>query len=164
MMQQSKDAVMTKQLTRAFGWVTEEVLEQRDVQEFSRVLSDALERYMKGTSVEGTIQRLFEGRSENYRECTQVDFRSSTREAFHDLSLPVKNKSGLLESLRDYVKPELLTGNNKYRAEHFGLQEANMGIRFLRFPPVFQIQLKRFESVLYWFALSLLLRFPFPAC
>jgi ubiquitin carboxyl-terminal hydrolase 7 len=35
---------------------------QQDVQELNRILCDRLEEKMKGTSVEGTIARLFEGK------------------------------------------------------------------------------------------------------
>ena len=40
---------------------------------------------------------------------------------------------------------EQLTGSNQYRAEKHGLQDAVKGTRFLRFPDVLQLQLKRFE-------------------
>ncbi len=42
-------------------------------------------------------------------------------------------------------KVELLTGNNQYRAEVHGLQDARKGTRFVSLPPVLQLQLKRFE-------------------
>lgn len=38
-----------------------------------------------------------------------------------------------------------MDGENKYRAENFGLQDARKGSRFLKFPSVLQLQLKRFE-------------------
>lgn len=38
-----------------------------------------------------------------------------------------------------------MNGNNQYRAEKHGLQDAIKGSRFLKFPDVLQLQLKRFE-------------------
>ena len=38
-----------------------------------------------------------------------------------------------------------MDGDNKYQAEGYGLQDAKKGIVFQSFPPVLQIQLKRFE-------------------
>jgi ubiquitin carboxyl-terminal hydrolase 7 len=51
----------------------------------------------------------------------------------------------LRESFRDYVKVEILEGDNKYLAEGFGLQDAKKGVIFQSFPPVLNLQLKRFE-------------------
>src|SRR5260370_30032040 len=49
------------------------------------------------------------------------------------------------ESFCDYVKVERLEGNNKYKEEGFGLQDAKKGVIFQSFPPVLHLQLKRFE-------------------
>lgn len=43
------------------------------------------------------------------------------------------------------MEEDLLVGDNKYRVEGHGLQEAVKGLRFLRFPPVLQLHLKRYE-------------------
>lgn len=47
-MQMSRDGVSTKELTKAFGWGPHHVMEQQDVQEFTKFLCTALE---KGTVV-----------------------------------------------------------------------------------------------------------------
>ncbi|KAK8657469.1 hypothetical protein V6N13_035704 [Hibiscus sabdariffa] len=44
-----------------------------------------------------------------------------------------------------YVEVERLEGDNKYHAEEHGLQDAKKGVLFIDFPPVLQLQLKRFE-------------------
>jgi len=54
--------VGTKKLTKSFGWETLDSFMQHDVQELCRVLLDNMESKMKGTCVEGTIPRLFEGK------------------------------------------------------------------------------------------------------
>lgn len=61
-LQFSDKPVGTKKLTKSFGWETLDSFMQHDVQELCRVLLDNMESKMKGTCVEGTIPRLFEGK------------------------------------------------------------------------------------------------------
>lgn len=61
-LQFSDKPVGTKKLTKSFGWETLDSFMQHDVQELCRVLLDNMESKMKGTIVEGTIPRLFEGK------------------------------------------------------------------------------------------------------
>ncbi|CAL4168008.1 unnamed protein product, partial [Meganyctiphanes norvegica] len=62
-LQTSDKPVGTKKLTKSFGWETLDSFMQHDAQEFLRVLLDKLETKMKGTCVEGSIPRLFEGKT-----------------------------------------------------------------------------------------------------
>jgi ubiquitin carboxyl-terminal hydrolase 7 len=62
-----------------------------------------------------------------------------------DIQLNVKGIKNLRESFRDYVKVEILEGDKKYQAEGFGPQDAKKGVIFQSFPPIFYLQLKRFE-------------------
>lgn len=62
-------------------------LGRQDVQELNRVLCDHLEDKMKGTAVEGTIQRLFEGSIRSYIKCVNVDFTSSRVETYYDIQV-----------------------------------------------------------------------------
>ncbi|KAH9659369.1 ubiquitin carboxyl-terminal hydrolase 13 [Citrus sinensis] len=124
-LQYSDSSVATKELTKSFGWDTYDSFMQHDVQELNRVLSEKLEDKMKGTVVEGTIQQLFEGHHMNYIECINVDYKSTRKESFYEV--------------------ERLEGDNKYHAEQYGLQDAKKGVLFIDFPPVLQLQLKRFE-------------------
>ncbi|XP_019427988.1 PREDICTED: ubiquitin carboxyl-terminal hydrolase 13-like isoform X3 [Lupinus angustifolius] len=144
-LQYSDSTVATKELTKSFGWDSYDSFTQHDVQELNRVLSEKLEDKMKGTVVEGTIQHLFEGHHMNYIECINVDYKSTRRESFYDLQLDVKGCRDVYDSFDKYVEVERLEDDNKYHAEHYGLQEARKGVLFLDFPPVLQLQLKRFE-------------------
>ncbi|KAM0937163.1 putative ubiquitinyl hydrolase 1 [Dioscorea sansibarensis] len=144
-LQYSDNSVATKELTKSFGWDTYDSFMQHDVQELNRVLCEKLEDKMKGTVVEGTIQQLFEGHHMNYIECINVDYKSSRKESFYDLQLDVKGCQDVYASFDKYVEVERLEGDNKYHAEHYGLQEAKKGVLFIDFPPVLQLQLKRFE-------------------
>ncbi|CAH0719456.1 unnamed protein product, partial [Brenthis ino] len=111
--------VATKILTKSFGWETLDSFMQHDVQEFLRVLLDKLENKMKGTVVEGTVPKLFEGKMTSF-----IKF---------------------YESFKDYISIELLDGENKYDAGEHGLQEAEKGVRFDVFPPILHLHLMRFQ-------------------
>ncbi|CAN7037389.1 hypothetical protein IGI04_004445 [Brassica rapa subsp. trilocularis] len=144
-LQYNDTSVATKELTKSFGWDTYDSFMQHDVQELNRVLCEKLEDKMKGTVVEGTIQQLFEGHHMNYIECINVDYKSTRKESFYDLQLDVKGCKDVYASFDKYVEVERLEGDNKYHAEGHGLQDAKKGVLFIDFPPVLQLQLKRFE-------------------
>ncbi|KFK25054.1 ubiquitin carboxyl-terminal hydrolase 12 [Arabis alpina] len=144
-LQYNDTSVATKELTKSFGWDTYDSFMQHDVQELNRVLCEKLEDKMKGTVVEGTIQQLFEGHHMNYIECINVDYKSTRKESFYDLQLDVKGCKDVYASFDKYVEVERLEGDNKYHAEGQGLQDAKKGVLFIDFPPVLQLQLKRFE-------------------
>ncbi|CAA2983781.1 ubiquitin carboxyl-terminal hydrolase 12-like isoform X2 [Olea europaea subsp. europaea] len=144
-LQYNDTSVATKELTKSFGWDTYDSFMQHDVQELNRVLCEKLEDKMKGTVVEGTIQKLFEGHHMNYIECINVDFKSTRKESFYDLQLDVKGCKDVYASFDKYVEVERLEGDNKYHSEEHGLQDSKKGVLFIDFPPVLQLQLKRFE-------------------
>ncbi|KAI3866555.1 hypothetical protein MKX03_014826, partial [Papaver bracteatum] len=145
-LQYNEGSVATKELTESFGWNAQDSFMQRDVQELNRVLCGKLEDKMKGTVAEGTIQHLFEGHHMNYIECINVDYKSTRKESFYDIQLDVKGCRNVYASFDKYVEVEHLEGNNKYHAdEQHGLQDAKKGILFTDFPPVLQLQLKRYE-------------------
>ncbi|KAL3672243.1 hypothetical protein V7S43_002903 [Phytophthora oleae] len=144
-LQRQQKAVSTKELTRSFGWSAIDSFMQHDVQELYRILCDRLEEKMKKTRVDSAIQKLFEGKVLSFVQCVNVDFESSRDESFYDLQLDVKGCRDLMQSFRKYVEVEMLDGDNQYEAEGHGKQDAKKGIKFLNFPPVLNIQLKRFE-------------------
>jgi ubiquitin carboxyl-terminal hydrolase 7 len=124
---------------------------------------------------EGAIEKLFKGAITNFIRCKNVPYKSITNEAFYgnekekrkkrktksgvcicvvltflcvivtDLSLNVKGCKDVNASFDLYVQTETLSGNNKYYAEGYGLQDAERGCQFKSFPPVLNLQLKRFE-------------------
>lgn len=77
----------TSELTKSFGWKSADSFMQHDVQEFNRILQDKLENKMKGTPVDGMIQKLFMGKMKNYIKCVNVDFESSMMEDFYGQSI-----------------------------------------------------------------------------
>jgi ubiquitin carboxyl-terminal hydrolase 7 len=56
----------------------------------------------------------------------------------------VKGCKTLEESLDRYTSSEYLVGENQYRVEGFGLQDAVRSCQFETIPPIFIFQLKRF--------------------
>lgn len=144
-LQFSDRPVGTKKLTKSFGWETLDSFMQHDVQELCRVLLDNMESKMKGTCVEGTIPKLFEGKMVSFIRCKHVDCCSSRVEPFYDIQLNIKGKRNIYESFKDYTAVETLDGDNKYDAGDYGLQEAEKGIIFQSFPPVLHLHLLRFQ-------------------
>merc|ERR1712151_868890 len=149
-LQTSDQAVNCRELMKSFGWDTMDAFTQHDAQELNRLLCDRLEEQMKGTPMDGSIKRLFEGEYDNYIQCVDVDYQSRRNETYYDLQLNIKSERGqelrsLEESLRDFTEEETLEGENAYEAEGHGKQRAKKGIRFLTFPPVLNLQLKRFH-------------------
>ncbi len=55
---------------------------------------------MKGTSVEGTINNLFEAKTISYIKCKNVDYQSRREEIYYDISLPIKNNESIIESFQ----------------------------------------------------------------
>jgi len=96
-------------------------------------------------SLQEQLKRLFCGKMESYIRCVNVDYESRRGEEFWDLQLNVKGTKDLRASFEDLVAVEMMEGDNQYRAEGHGLQDAEKGVAFLTFPPVLHLQLKRFE-------------------
>jgi len=127
---------------------------------------------MKGTCVEGTVPKLFEGKMVSFIKCKNIDYKSTRVETFYDIQLNIKGKKNskywycvffpvqyfndrkligfffhilVYESFSDYVSTESLDGDNKYDAGEHGLQEAEKGVIFSSFPPVLHLHLMRFQ-------------------
>lgn len=154
LLQSSKDAVGTTELTKSFGWETQDIFAQQDVQELNRVLMDNLETKMKGTEVENLLTKLFVGKTKTYIKCVNVDYKSERIEDFWDIQLNVRGFKNLDESFKDYVAVESMDGENKYFAEGYGLQDAQKGVYFESFPEVLHLHLKRFEYDLNTYAMQ----------
>lgn len=144
-LQFSDRAVGTKKLTRSFGWATLDSFMQHDAQELCRVLLDNLENKMKGTSVEDVIPGLFCGKMLSYISCINVPYASKREENFYDIQLKVNGNRSVYDAFNEYIAKEMLSQDNKYDAGEYGLQEAEKGVIFTRFPPVLYLQLMRFQ-------------------
>lgn len=106
---------------------------------------ERLEERMKGTDAENALTKMFVGKTKTYISCIDVEYESSRIEDFWDIQLNVRGFRNIAESFKDYIAVETLDGDNKYFAEGYGLQDARKGVIFESFPPIFHMQLKRFE-------------------
>jgi hypothetical protein len=101
---------------------------------------------MKGTSVDGSVERLFSGKVRSFIKCVNVEYESKREEDFYDIQLDVKGCNSVYDSFKKYTEKEMLDGENQYDAgEEFGKQDAQKGVIFTAFPPVLTIHLKRFD-------------------
>ena len=119
----TQNAISTVALTKSFGWDSNEVFQQQDVQELSRKLFEALEDAFKGTDEEKVIDELFSGELIDYIKCIDIDHESEKRDKFLDFSLAIKPfdsdiiMHSLNECIESYLKPELLDGDNMVHVE-----------------------------------------------
>jgi len=144
-LQHSNTAVATNELTKSFGWETQEIFVQHDVQELMRKLMERMEEKMKGTPHEKSLPDLFSGKTKTYISCINVPYESSRIEEFWDIQLNVSGNKDLLESFQDWIQVERLDGDNQYFAgDEYKLQDANKGMIFMSFPDVLHLHLKRF--------------------
>lgn len=144
--------VATKSLTKSFGWDVRESFQQHDVQEFCRVLFDAIEQSMAETSQENMINELYEGIMVDYVKCMECENESRREDKFLDVSLDIKNyftntvNESVDEAFDNYIKPEKLEKDNQYMCMVCGKKtDALKGLKFKKFPYMFVIQLKRFD-------------------
>ena len=129
-----KYPVTTHNLTKSFGWGTEQLHIQQDVQEFNNLLSEII----------GHKNNIFEGELLNYINCCDVPFKSSRIEKFTELSLNISTKD-IYKSFEMYTEEEVLDGNNMYEADKYGKQKAVKGVKFNTLSSVLILQLKRME-------------------
>lgn len=93
------------------------VYEQRDVDEFFSMFMDRYENLTKGTLHETYIKETFGGQLSNEFICKDCPHYSEREEPFLAVSLQVKNKKTLEESLSSFVEGEILEGQNAYLCE-----------------------------------------------
>ncbi|KAL6057498.1 USP domain-containing protein [Balamuthia mandrillaris] len=90
------------------------VLQQQDAEEFMNMLLDRLENIAKAQQKDKMLNEVFGGTICNQlisKDCNHVSERFET---FFTLSLDIKNKKDIAESLELYVQGDILEGDNKY--------------------------------------------------
>jgi len=83
-------------------------------------LFDAVDESVRQTTgVNEAISSLFQGTQSSFVKCLSCGYESSNQATFLDLNLPIRNEfgTGVLNSslemaLENYIKPELLEGDN----------------------------------------------------
>ncbi|CAF4573224.1 unnamed protein product [Rotaria sp. Silwood1] len=121
------------------------VREQQDAFDFFTAMTDQIDEYLKNIKQEEIFHKQFEGIFCNQMICTNgCNHRYEGEEKFMALNVAVKVDS-LNESLNQFVKGELLDGNNAYFCAK--CQEKRTTIKRLcikKLPPLLCIQMKRF--------------------
>lgn len=147
----SKRAVETTNVTKSFGWDSSEAWQQHDVQELCRVMFDALESKFKNTDQDDLINKLYQGKLKDYVKCQQCSHESARTDTFLDIPLAIrpfgsKQALGSVEhALENFVTAELLDDANQYFCEKCNKKcDARKGLKFLSFPYLLTLQLKRF--------------------
>jgi len=92
--------------------------EQQDVDEFYAGLMDKLEGYLKKLPQKNLLKDIFGGKICNQIICQVCKKKSERLEDSLVLSLDVKGKRSILDSLDLYVAGEMLDGENKYFCSH----------------------------------------------
>lgn len=120
------------------------VREQQDASEFFNNLLDQVDEYLQKIGWDPLFKPFYEGVFSDQKICQGCPHWHEREETFVALNLPVKSQS-LKESLDQFVKGELLEGDNAYLCEECG-EKRNTVKRMCikKLPPVLVIQLKRF--------------------
>ncbi|XP_074856726.1 ubiquitin carboxyl-terminal hydrolase 40 isoform X2 [Carettochelys insculpta] len=142
-----QQAASTTDLTESFGWNSHEEMRQHDVQELNRILFSALETSLVGTSGHDLINRLYHGTVVNQIVCKECKNVSEKQEDFLDLTVAVKDISGLEEALWNmYVEDEYFENDNLYRCGACNkLVEAAKSAKLRKLPPFLTVSLLRFN-------------------
>jgi len=148
-----KRAVETTDVTKSFGWDSSEAWQQHDVQELCRVMFDALEKRFQKDKHEqpDLINDLYQGSMKDYVKCLACGYESAREDHFLDIPLVIKpfgstaTHGSVEEALRGFVQPETLDGDDQYFCERCdGKRDAHKGLKFIKFPYLLTLQLKRF--------------------
>jgi ubiquitin C-terminal hydrolase len=119
---------------------------QEDAQEFLLKILDEIDSSAISESANHPAKASFAGEIMQYIQCDNIPYRKERKETFYDLSvdLPDSENNDLHDSLTSLFKPDILSGDNKYRAGDNGLQDAKKGISILKLPENLFIHIKRF--------------------
>mmetsp|Transcript_12467 Transcript_12467/g.20271 ORF Transcript_12467/g.20271 Transcript_12467/m.20271 type:complete len:3278 (-) Transcript_12467:248-10081(-) len=119
---------------------------QMDVDEFFNMLFDRLESLLKKTHQKDLLRNVFGGTVTNQIICRGCPHYSERDEAFYVISLEVKNKKTIEESLDLYVQGEMLEGDNRYQcAQCSEKRDAVKRACIKTLPNTLILHLKRFE-------------------
>jgi ubiquitin carboxyl-terminal hydrolase 9/24 len=122
------------------------VLEQMDVDEFFNLLMDRLEPYMKQTKYEKLFKYHFAGLTANELICKGCPHSSEKQETYTSIILQVKNKRSILEGLDEFIKGEMLEGDNAYFCEKCNKKVNTLKRQCIyKLPRVLVLVLKRFD-------------------
>lgn len=121
------------------------IREQQDAFDFFISMTDQIDEHLKKIKKEPVFKNIFEGIFSNQFICKDCPHRYEREEAFLGLNLPIKS-GNLQESLLQFVKDELLDGDNSYNCEQCNEKRSAIKRTCIKKLPKFLcIQLKRFD-------------------
>eukprot|EP00698_Gefionella_okellyi_P025572 TRINITY_DN9417_c0_g1_i1.p1 TRINITY_DN9417_c0_g1~~TRINITY_DN9417_c0_g1_i1.p1 ORF type:complete len:2658 (-),score=590.22 TRINITY_DN9417_c0_g1_i1:2579-10552(-) len=119
---------------------------QMDVDEFFNMLFDRLEKLLKPSPQQELLTQVFGGKVCHQTISKDCEHRSETLETFYTMSVDVRNKKSLYESLELYSEGDMLDGDNKYKCEQCNkLVTAQRRSCVAELPDNLIVHLKRFE-------------------
>ncbi|CAI7784594.1 unnamed protein product, partial [Closterium sp. NIES-53] len=120
--------------------------EHQDAFEFFNRLYDSLDESMKAQRHSPTLTSIFGGHFAQQIICRGCPHRSEREEPFAAVSVDVKGKRGLQESLEAFVQGDLLEADNAYFCGQCGKKvDALKRACIKTLPPTLIIHLKRFD-------------------
>ncbi|XP_076051171.1 ubiquitin carboxyl-terminal hydrolase 24-like isoform X2 [Oratosquilla oratoria] len=121
------------------------VREQQDAFEFYTRLTEQIDDCLKRQKLEDVFARRFQGVYSVQRICQDCPHRYEREEPFLALNLTVTKCNDLQDSLDQFVKGEMLEGDNAYFCERCSQKRSALVRTCIKnLPPVLVIQLKRF--------------------
>ncbi|KAM7542083.1 hypothetical protein Aperf_G00000000943 [Anoplocephala perfoliata] len=119
--------------------------EQHDAQEFFSCFVDTIDQAMSLCGMPKVIEQYLGGTFADQKECISCHQVYSREESFLAISVDIQNRSSLSESLEEYVKSDLLEGNDAYFCEKCNEKvTARKRTCVKRLPQILTIHLKRF--------------------
>ncbi|XP_065840669.1 ubiquitin carboxyl-terminal hydrolase 9X-like isoform X2 [Oscarella lobularis] len=121
------------------------VHEQQDAMQFFNDVVDCIDKGLKMLGHEEIVSKVLGGSFADQKICKGCPHRYAREENFMSLSVDIRYRGHLLESLEEYVKGDLLEGDNAYFCEKCNRRvDTVKRMCFKSLPPVLMIQLKRF--------------------
>ncbi|BFZ00611.1 hypothetical protein BsWGS_03650 [Bradybaena similaris] len=120
--------------------------EQHDALEFFNSLVDSLDEALKALNQPSILSQVMGGSFADQKICKDCPHRYQREEAFTTLNVDIRNHANLFESLEQYVKGDLLEGENAYYCEKCNKKVDTVKRLVIRkLPKILAIQLKRFD-------------------
>jgi ubiquitin C-terminal hydrolase len=124
-----------------------DVREHQDGYEFFTRLQDAVDEYLHSLGYEKIMRSVLGGSFNQVIEVPDHEgVKSEREEEFYQISVDVRGKKDLIESLESYVAPETLDGQNQWFCESLGHKvDAKKRTLIKKLPESLVFHLKRFE-------------------
>lgn len=129
-------------LVRSLGLQTDE---QQDAQEFSKLFISLLQEALSSQGHRNIVEEQFGGTYVYETKCGFCQSVSERSSKFYELDLNIKGHVKLSQCLKEFLKEEVLEGDNQYYCSMcLQKQDATRRIALRRLPQVLNLQLLRF--------------------